>query len=633
MLHTNSDKTGENIEQTASEHFEKSLVEFEKNDYTKAYDDITEAHKCYLSAKNMEMVSCCLSLMGLFKYYLEPETYYKSLLIIEDAKFLAENIDSKLAQGINKFALGQIVFVEGNFREAVLYLENAALLLDKNLYLKIKALESLSVAQYKMGNLEKSYRAITTGIDIAKCANFTQFEERLTKIAKDIKYSSQINADSKVEPDSDEPKKNVIDPMIALLKIARTINAQIDLDSLLVTIAEQTRLALNADRCTVFLIDKEKKELWSKVALGMDSKVIRFQMDKGLAGHVAMTGETIHIKDAYNDSRFNKEIDLQTGYKTKNILCMPIRNIKYEIIGVFQVLNKYDGEFTDNDEDLLLTIGSSAGIAIENNILLTIQQKMIKEQEKMFSSFIDTLAASIDARDKITMGHSRRVGLYAELIARMLGLDDLKIEVIIKAAMLHDIGKIGIRDSVLQKEGKLTDEEYEHIKQHVEITHDILSKINLSEGFKEIVEIASTHHEKYNGTGYYKKISGEDIPLGGRILAVADVFDAITSKRHYRDKMPIQNALKIIVEGKNAHFDEKVVNAFMSSPCDKIINIFLTEYSEIMIKDYDQRLLASRTLEDLYGYLQKEEPSKEEAEFIDLFNGYYILKSEKKLAD
>lgn len=633
MLHANSDKMQVDIDKQAGEYFDGALREFESGNYDKAYNKITEAHKFYLSEKNMEMVSGCLSLMGLFKYYLEPETYYKSLLIIEDAKFLSENIDSKLAQGINKFALGQIVFIEGNFREAVLYLENAALLLDKNLYLKIKALESLSVAQYKMGNLEKSYRAITTGIDIAKCANYNKFEERLSKIAKDIKYSSQINADSRPENKDKEPSKNVIDPMIALLKIARTINAQIDLDSLLVTIAEQTKLALNADRCTVFLIDKEKKELWSKVALGLDSKVLRFQMDKGLAGHVAMTGETIHIKDAYNDSRFNKEIDLQTGYKTKNILCMPIRNIKYEIIGVFQVLNKLDGEFTDNDEDLLLTIGSSAGIAIENNILLTIQQKMIQEQEKMFSSFIDTLAASIDARDKITMGHSRRVSLYAELIAENLGLSGIQIEVITRAAMLHDIGKIGIRDSVLQKEGKLTDEEYEHIKKHVEITHDILSKINLSEGFQDIVEIASTHHEKYNGTGYYKKSSGEDIPLGGRILAVADVFDAITSKRHYRDKMPIKNALDIIVGGKNAHFDPKCVDAFMASPCNRIIRIFLTEYNEIMINEDDERILAACTLNDLYEFVSSENPTHEQNEFIDIFNSYYILKAEKKIAD
>ena len=137
---------------------------------------------------------------------------------------------------------------------------------------------------------------------------------------------------------------------------------------------------------------------------------------------------------------------------------MPMRNIKYEIIGVFQVLNKQNGDFTDADEDMLLAIGTNAGIAIENNLLFNIQQKMLEEQQKLFEGFIDTLAASIDARDKITLGHSNRVKLYSELISKELGLNQDITEIISKAAMLHDIGKIGIRDAVLQKKGSLTKE-------------------------------------------------------------------------------------------------------------------------------------------------------------------------------
>ena len=131
------------------------------------------------------------------------------------------------------------------------------------------------------------------------------------------------------------------------------------------------------------------------------------------------------------------------------------------------------------------------------------------------------------------------------LLVNALDCDEKYKEIVEKAAILHDIGKIGIRDSVLQKEGKLTDEEYKHIQEHVKITHDILEKIHTSEDFKQITEIACSHHEKYDGSGYYRHLSGEDIPYGGRILAVADVFDAITSKRHYRDKMPILFFLKI----------------------------------------------------------------------------------------
>ena len=130
------------------------------------------------------------------------------------------------------------------------------------------------------------------------------------------------------------------DPLLSLLKIGRSIAAETDVDKLLEIIAEETRKTLNADRCTVFMLDQATNELWSKVALGMGSQEIRFPANMGLAGHVIESGKTINIKDAYNDPRFNKEIDRQTGYKTKTTLCMPMRNLNHEIIGVFQVLNK-----------------------------------------------------------------------------------------------------------------------------------------------------------------------------------------------------------------------------------------------------------------------------------------------------
>ena len=133
--------------------------------------------------------------------------------------------------------------------------------------------------------------------------------------------------------------------------------------------------------------------------------------------------------------------------------------------------------------------------------------------------------------------HSKRVTLYAELICNKCRLSDNEKEIIKNASLLHDIGKIGIKDSVLQKEGKLTQDEYEHIKEHVRLTHSILSKVYISKNFKDVARIASSHHEKFDGTGYHKGLKGDEIPLGGRILAICDVFDAITSKRHYRDKM------------------------------------------------------------------------------------------------
>ena len=410
------------------------------------------------------------------------------------------------------------------------------------------------------------------------------------------------------------------DPLIALVKIGQAVAAEKNIDSLIRTIAEETKIALSADRCTVFLYDKENNELYSKVATGLDDfKELRIPADKGLAGHVVQTGETINIKDAYNDKRFNKDVDKKTGYKTKTILCMPIKNFNQEIIGVFQVLNKFDETFTIDDEDLLVAIASSAGISLENAQLFERQSKMIEEQKIIFDSFIETLASSIDARDKITSGHSTRVKMYSTLIAKEFGMEKNDMYILEKAAALHDIGKIGIRDSVLQKEGKLTAEEYKHIQEHVEITHNILEKIHMSEDFQQITDIACSHHEKFDGSGYHRGLKGTDIPFGGRILAVSDVFDAITSKRHYRDKMPIEKVIDIIMKGSGSHFDPLVVEKFLAIKLTDIVKVFLTE-NQVPLEDEDVITLEKYNLLDLYYSIVNNCSNM----LLLVFNKYYV---------
>ena len=251
---------------------------------------------------------------------------------------------------------------------------------------------------------------------------------------------------------------------------------------------------------------------------------------------------------------------------------------------------------------------------------------MYHEQKLLFESFIDTLATSIDARDRITAGHSLRVRMYSGLIADAMGMNDKDKALLEKAATLHDIGKIGIRDSVLQKEGKLTDEEYKHIQEHVRITHNILNKIYMSPDFRIITEMASSHHEKWDGSGYYRHLKGEEITLGGRILAVADVFDAITSKRRYRDKMPMKNVLYLIKEGSGKHFDPEVVDVFLSIPVNKIINVFLSENNAVMSGE-DEGFLKNIDLNKIYAILSEDNISPEDANIIEMFNKYYLNKS------
>ena len=546
------------------------LDNIRRKDYQKAKELVSHIYSKVENSNLPDVISICLSLNAFLKYSMNDTQGSSD---IQDGSFMAEQSQDSTALLISELIKGSINFSENNKDVALIHYNNA---------LKLSSVKD----EYKLSDL----------INI-----------RIKQLQNGMDYSLPTQTD----------------PLVSLVKISRSITALTDIDELLKVIAEETRNAMQADRCTVFLWDKDSNELWSKVALGVENKEIRFPADKGLAGYVVQTGETLNITDAYSDSRFNPEVDKNTGYHTKTILCMPIMNNNHEIIGAFQVLNKIDGIFTKNDEDLLIAIGGSASIALENAQLFDQQLQMYREQKLLFESFIDTLATSVDARDKITAGHSTRVKLYSSLIADELGLSPKDKSLIEKAATLHDIGKIGIRDSVLQKEGKLTDEEYKHIQEHVRITHNILNKLYMSPDFRIITEIASSHHEKYDGSGYYRHLKGEEITLGGRILAVADVFDAITSKRHYRDKMPIRNVLGIISDGSGSHFDPKIVDMFLKISLDKIAGVLLSD-SVAQISEQDYAILKSHNLYDIKNYASSEQISENEQAILDLFNRYYL---------
>lgn len=548
----------------------------EKN-YPKAKKNVDEAYKIFKAENSSSGLSICLSLSAFLGYSQKILDLNESLSLVSDGSFMANRANSVSAKIINELVLGNINFAENSKDVAIIHYNNAL----------------------KFASLNDKY----------------SLSEKINTRIKQLQNGMDYFL----------PTKS--DPLVSLVKISRSITALTDIDELLKVIAEETKNAMQADRCTVFLWDKDDDELWSKVALGVDEdKEIRFPADKGLAGYVVKTGETLNITDAYSDSRFNPEVDISTGYKTKTILCMPIMNNNNEIIGAFQVLNKIDGVFTKNDEDLLIAIGGSASIALENAQLFDQQLQLYREQKLMFESFIDTLATSIDARDKITAGHSIRVRMYSGLIADAIGMDKKDKGILEKAATLHDIGKIGIRDSVLQKEGKLTDEEYKHIQEHVRITHNILTKIYMSQDFRMITEIASSHHEKYDGSGYYRHLKGAEITLGGRIIAIADVFDAITSKRHYRDKMPIEKAVGIMLEGSGSHFDPKLTDVFLSISLDKIVKIFISD-SDTKIDTQHSEILQKQSLKSIYDLACASSLLEEQEEILKIFNSYYLGKT------
>src|SRR2546421_7487394 len=340
-----------------------------------------------------------------------------------------------------------------------------------------------------------------------------------------------------------------------ILDVTRRLMSITDLDALLRDMATVTTQILDADRATIFIVDRDRAEIWSKVALGTGAGEIRQAVGVGIAGTVAATGETINIADAYEDPRFNPEPDHRTGYRTKTLLTFPMTGQNDRVIGVFQVVNKNGGgEFTTDDEETLSSLGASAAVAVEN-------AQLVAEQRRLWTTLIETLAVTIDARDQQTAGHSQRVTRYAEVIGRALGLAGIELEKLRAAALLHDYGKIAVRDEFLQKPGKLDDAEFAYMKAHAEKTGEFLAHLEFPHDMREVPIIAAQHHERMDGKGYPRGLGADRIHIGARIVAAADVFDALTAPRYYKPAYPLDKTMEIMKGMTGDHLDPRVMDA------------------------------------------------------------------------
>ena len=401
----------------------------------------------------------------------------------------------------------------------------------------------------------------------------------------------------------------------ALLNITKILSNELNLTRLLEKIADQVTDLLDADRCTLFLYDDDNNELWSRVATGLKNE-IRIPANKGIAGSVFQSGEIINIPDAYKDSRFNPEVDKKTGYKTTNMLTLPMHNNRDEVIGVFQVLNRKSGPFTKKSETVLTAIAQIAASAIEN-------AQLVEIQKKSFVSFVEALASTLDTRDYITAGHTRRVTLYTLEIGRLMKLDNTTMEIMRYAALLHDIGKIGVPEIVLFKDRKLSEDEFEIIKGHAQITRNILEKIHFQKQFKDLPLIASSHHERLDGSGYPQNLKGDEIPLESRIMGVADVFDALTSRRQFQDRMDLEKVMHIIDTETGTSFEPFVVYHFKFIPLDRLIRILEYGHHE-EIDGTDLEKVRDYTLKDMVEIRKKSSKTDSELEIENIFMRYYL---------
>ncbi|MCK5534670.1 HD-GYP domain-containing protein, partial [bacterium] len=258
--------------------------------------------------------------------------------------------------------------------------------------------------------------------------------------------------------------------------------------------------------------------------------------------------------DVSNDQRFCKKMDRFSGFETKSIMCVPLK-VENRIIGVTEVMNKKGrGTFTSTDLVLLKTLSSQAALAIE-------KAKLYHKLNNMGMAVVKSLATAIDAKHPYTRGHSERVVKYALIIARELNFSMEEKRKVQLAGLLHDIGKIGIPESILEKEGSLSKEDWIILKKHPIMGAEILSPI---EELKEIIPIIRYHHERLDGTGYPDGLKGGEIPLISRILSVADAFDSITSPRLYRKQESDIVAMREIKNNEKSQFDIKCAEAFIA---------------------------------------------------------------------
>lgn len=379
-------------------------------------------------------------------------------------------------------------------------------------------------------------------------------------------------------------EKSLYHQLVALNHIGMALSSERHLDSLLWLIVREARRFTRAEGGSIYI--REGDHLVFRVAqneplgigLDKDAKKGVFQnmpMTKNsMGGYVVLTGEVVNLPDVYEipDERpykFFKGFDEQNHYRTRSMLTVPMVDQDGHILGALQLMNAKNekGEvvvFDPSVEELVRSLASQAAVSFKN----------AKLTEELKGAYLDTLfrlSVAAEFRDDDTAIHIKRMSRYCAVLGQADGWSSQEVEDFRVASQMHDVGKLGVPDAILQKPGKLTEEEFQVMKQHTIIGGKILGGseaplLKLSE------QIALTHHEKIDGTGYPNRLKGDDIPLMGRIAAIADVFDALTSKRCYKPAFTFEKASDILKQGRGTHFDARLVDLFFQH-FDKVIEV------------------------------------------------------------
>lgn len=347
----------------------------------------------------------------------------------------------------------------------------------------------------------------------------------------------------------------------ALMSVGQVINSSLGLRRVLEEVMDSLISLMHAERGFLMLRDSNG-ELAVQIARGiahinLDEEA--FKVSKTVVRKVVDSGAPVLTTNAQADPRFDAQMSV-AAYQLRSILCVPLK-LKDDLIGVLYVDNRaHAGIFKDNDLELISAFADQAAVAIDSARLFEDLQESHRELEAAYQATLEGWVRALDLRDKETEGHTQRVTVLTERLARSMGVEGQALVNITRGALLHDIGKMAIPDGILLKPGQLTDDERMLIQKHPVYAYQMLSPITF---LVPAIDIPYCHHEKWDGSGYPRGLRGKEIPFAARIFPVIDVWDALTSNRPYRKALPQYEVRARIKADSGKHFDPVVVDAFM----------------------------------------------------------------------
>jgi HD-GYP domain-containing protein (c-di-GMP phosphodiesterase class II)/putative methionine-R-sulfoxide reductase with GAF domain len=352
--------------------------------------------------------------------------------------------------------------------------------------------------------------------------------------------------------------------LTALRDLDRVIASSFDLQLTFNLLLTHAREQLQADAVNILLYDPHTYALQQAAGRGFRSarpSNLRLNLGESLAGRAALERRLVAIPDLNILSEEFSKPEFTESENFKAYYAYPLM-AKGELKGVLEVFHRAPFQAAPDWLNFFETLAGQAAIAIDNARLFENLERSNFELNLAYDETIEGWSRALDLRDKETEGHTRRVTELTVRLARAMGIAEEQIIHIRRGALLHDIGKMGVPDRILLKEGPLTEEEQQIMRQHPQFAYDMLAPIQY---LRPALDIPYCHHEKWDGTGYPRGLKGEEIPLSARIFAVADVYDALTSDRPYRKAWTKEQALEYVRQQSGSHFDPQVVDAFLRS--------------------------------------------------------------------